>query len=232
MQQISARGALLAATLEGNLGRMLATCNRGNTSLLGNQNPRFGFHTLPTPMQNDVRAGVFSSAMMSQHQHPSSLFAGAGSPTSQRFLLVDASVERRRLDNARLQVMHQQALLALTEERPSRQYGHTTSDSLGAIMLLQGGAGGGPFEQKKKHITNLCYSPAVLPRVQRLSPDGGTLAALGSSMRKKSSTYVDASSLSDPNPTDLARRRTRRGVTEPFPVRGNSTTSTQLKAGP
>jgi hypothetical protein len=209
MQQISARGVLLAAALEGDLGRMLAPCNR-STSLLGNQTPRLGFHAMPM-RESDIR-GVFSSAMLSQHQHSNSLFGEAGSPnTTQRFL-VDAAVERRRLDYERLQGIRQQ-VLALTEESPFRQ-GHT-SDSLRA-MMVQGG--GWPFEQKKQ-IANL-YSPPVLPPAQRLSPDGGTLATLGTSMRTNSSPYIDASSLSDPNPADLARRRTRGGVTEPFPVRG------------
>jgi hypothetical protein len=45
----------------------------------------------------------------------------------------------------------------------------------------------------------------------------GTLHALGSAMRKKDSPYIDASSMSDPHPRDIARRRTRGGVTEPFP---------------
>eukprot|EP00533_Pseudo-nitzschia_delicatissima_P012656 CAMPEP_0197271198 /NCGR_PEP_ID=MMETSP1432-20130617/8215_1 /TAXON_ID=44447 /ORGANISM="Pseudo-nitzschia delicatissima, Strain UNC1205" /LENGTH=353 /DNA_ID=CAMNT_0042736595 /DNA_START=112 /DNA_END=1173 /DNA_ORIENTATION=- len=44
-----------------------------------------------------------------------------------------------------------------------------------------------------------------------------TLAALGNSMRKKSSPYVDASAMADPPEFELARRRTRGGVTEPFP---------------
>lgn len=44
-----------------------------------------------------------------------------------------------------------------------------------------------------------------------------TLAALGNSMRKKSSPYIDASAMADPPDFDLARRRTRGGVIEPFP---------------
>ena len=44
-----------------------------------------------------------------------------------------------------------------------------------------------------------------------------TLAALGNSMRKKSSSYIDASAMADPPKFELARRRTRGGVTEPFP---------------
>jgi len=44
-----------------------------------------------------------------------------------------------------------------------------------------------------------------------------TLAALGNSMRKKSSPYIDASAMADPPEFELARRRTRGGVTEPFP---------------
>lgn len=44
-----------------------------------------------------------------------------------------------------------------------------------------------------------------------------TLAALGNSMRKKSSPYIDASAMADPPEFELARRRTRGGVKEPFP---------------
>jgi len=44
-----------------------------------------------------------------------------------------------------------------------------------------------------------------------------TLAALGNSMRKKSSPYIDTSNMADPPEYELARRRTRGGVTEPFP---------------
>jgi len=44
-----------------------------------------------------------------------------------------------------------------------------------------------------------------------------TLAALGNSMRKKSSPYIDASAMADPPEFELARRRTRGGVTEPYP---------------
>lgn len=44
-----------------------------------------------------------------------------------------------------------------------------------------------------------------------------TLSALGNSMRKKSSPYIDASAMADPPEFELARRRTRGGVTEPFP---------------
>lgn len=44
-----------------------------------------------------------------------------------------------------------------------------------------------------------------------------TLAALGNSMRKKSSPYIDTSGMADPPAYELSRRRTRGGVTEPFP---------------
>lgn len=44
-----------------------------------------------------------------------------------------------------------------------------------------------------------------------------TLAALGNSIRKKSSPYIDASAMADPPEFELKRRRTRGGVTEPFP---------------
>jgi hypothetical protein len=40
-----------------------------------------------------------------------------------------------------------------------------------------------------------------------------TLAALGNSMRKKSSPYIDTSGMADPPAYELSRRRTRGGVT-------------------
>jgi hypothetical protein len=43
-----------------------------------------------------------------------------------------------------------------------------------------------------------------------------TLAALGNSMRKKSSPYIDTSGMADPPAYELSRRRTRGGVTVSF----------------
>jgi hypothetical protein len=70
---------------------------------------------------------------------------------------------------------------------------------------------GNPFT-----VRSFGQPPAVISPVMQMSSDS-TLKALGSAMRKKDSPYLDASSLAGPHPTDLARRRTRGGVTEPFP---------------
>lgn len=54
----------------------------------------------------------------------------------------------------------------------------------------------------------------------RKDPNSQALEALGTTSierRKKNSPYFDASALVDPDPVALANRRTRGGVTEPFP---------------
>jgi hypothetical protein len=71
-------------------------------------------------------------------------------------------------------------------------------------------------------------SPAVamaMSKVQSIEPqkardDSSALERLGSATidrRKKNAPYFDASALEDPDKATLSRRRTRGGVTEPFP---------------
>lgn len=62
--------------------------------------------------------------------------------------------------------------------------------------------------------------PKVAAATANNNPDNDALEALGSrgiDRRKKNAPYFDASSLADPDPVALANRRTRGGVTEPFP---------------
>lgn len=48
-------------------------------------------------------------------------------------------------------------------------------------------------------------------------PGEKALEALGSSLRAKTDPYIDVSHMADPNPDDSILRRTRGGVSEPFP---------------
>jgi hypothetical protein len=102
------------------------------------------------------------------------------------------AVERQRLDFERMQAIRQQAL-ALTEDNPF------VANQIGMRGLLGD------------------QQPTVIRSSGVQLNNSNTLKALGSSIRKKTSPYIDASSVADPHPTDLARRRTRGGVTEPFP---------------
>jgi len=58
-----------------------------------------------------------------------------------------------------------------------------------------------------------------------------TLAALGNSLRKKSSPYVDTSGMTNPPAYDLSTRPTRGGVTEPFPEKLHRMLLTTEKEG-
>jgi hypothetical protein len=101
------------------------------------------------------------------------------------------AVERQRLDFERVEAIRQQAL-ALTEDNPF------TANQIGLRALMGD------------------QQPSVISPGMQLN-NSNTLKALGSSIRKKTSPYIDASAVADPHPTDLAVRRTRGGVTEPFP---------------
>jgi len=72
------------------------------------------------------------------------------------------------------------------------------------------------FEALQVGLKMRAASAAVVTPGSELDSES-TLAALGNSMRKKSSPYVDASAMADPPEFELSRRRTRGGVTEPFP---------------
>lgn len=55
------------------------------------------------------------------------------------------------------------------------------------------------------------------PKATASIPSDGPLGVAGVERKKKNSPYFDASALEDPDAATLANRRTRGGVTEPFP---------------
>jgi len=112
-----------------------------------------------------------------------------------RDLLVNSdlvsAVDRNQIKMERVMIMrHQEAMLA-AEERAR-------------LEALQVG-------MKMRAVSTSVVTPG-----SELDSES-TLEALGNSMRKKSSPYIDASAMADPPEFELARRRTRGGVTEPFP---------------
>lgn len=69
-------------------------------------------------------------------------------------------------------------------------------------------------------MVDLNLVPKIENSAAKSMPDTDALQALGSrsnERRKKNTPYFDASSLADPDPVAIANRRTRGGVTEPFP---------------
>lgn len=102
-----------------------------------------------------------------------------------------SAVDRNQLKMERMMIMRRREAMLLAEER-------ARLESLQVGMKMR------------------AASTSVVTPGSELDSES-TLAALGNSMRKKSSPYIDASSMADPPEFELARRRTRGGVTEPFP---------------
>ena len=223
--QMSVREALLAAALERDvLSRYQQASSLGGShgglavpsSLLDTPSLGAGSSTTEDYLR-DILAlpPILSNGFMSGPSvGPSSPFVSRRRASNTD--LLGAAVERRRLEFERINTIRQQAL-ALTEDNPLLP---TTSDSIHNILqrnrIQQ--------QQQQQH-----HHQALLQQHQKqqqlhqssflkqLSPEG-TLEALGSSMRKKNSPYIDASDMAEPDPAELARsRRTRGGVTEPFP---------------
>lgn len=80
----------------------------------------------------------------------------------------------------------------------------------GVVNQLPGLAASGHSVRAEPHT-------AEKHRLSRSKKPEALLEALGSSLKKKNSEYIDASALKDPDPSLFERRRTRGGVTEPFP---------------
>eukprot|EP00536_Pseudo-nitzschia_multiseries_P005652 jgi/Psemu1/303496/fgenesh1_kg.108_\ len=102
-----------------------------------------------------------------------------------------SAVDRNQLKMERMMLMRRREAMVLAEERA-----RTEAWQLGIKMRTA--------------------ATSVVTPGSELDSES-TLAALGNSMRKKSSPYIDASAMADPPEFELARRRTRGGVTEPFP---------------
>lgn len=120
---------------------------------------------------------------------------GAGNMFSHRDMFSSAdlisAVDRNQLKMERMVIMRRREAMMVAEER-------ARAEALQVGMKMR------------------AVSTSVVTPGSEMDSES-TLAALGNSMRKKSSPYIDASAMADPPEFELARRRTRGGVTEPFP---------------
>ena len=212
--QMSVREALLAAALERDvLSRYQQATSLGAhgrlsvpSSLLDTVS---GAGTTEDILRDILALPPILSPSLMGNSNPgqASPFANRSAANSNLF---GAALERRRLEFERINAIRQQAL-ALTEDNPLLP---TTSDSVYGLFQrtrIQE-QHRQSFVQQQQNLQ--LHQPSLL---KQLSPEG-TLEALGSSMRKKNSPYIDASDMAEPDPAELARsRRTRGGVTEPFP---------------
>jgi hypothetical protein len=121
-----------------------------------------------------------------------------GMPSSDLFLA--AAAEKRMLEQ---QLLHQRALQTLQRRRQNESL-------LGLFHHGIGGQGGSLPQQQ-----SFMVGKDLMIKKQEQPKD--TLKELGTSLRNKAAPYVDVSSASDPDPNDTTVKKTRGGVTEPFP---------------
>jgi hypothetical protein len=140
--------------------------------------------------------------------------------------LAERTLESRRLYN--------ESVLALMKgcgtSAPPTSTGHHASfsnNNTGLVGLMRGATNSGLFQQgilnqlsnkqpPQAHQVQVAHQSLTAAKVPALA-DSETKTAikvLGTSLRKKDSPYLDVSRLHDP---DVSDKRTRGGVTEPFP---------------
>lgn len=193
----------LLATLSSQRRSLSAQEILRDSSILGTlpEPNRTLFGSLPT--QNASTISALTSALPR-----SSLASVTGYPSTRE---VD-SIMLARTIAARRQLELKQALAQQQDVLMNEAYKRGREEALLSLLSFSGGENV-PSERKPASKT-----PVSLRETE--NNDQATLAALGSNgmvNRCQKSSYFDASMLKDPDPVDLANRRARGGVTEPFP---------------
>lgn len=126
--------------------------------------------------------------------------------TQQRMVARQQALAEKTLESRRL---YQESLLALMKETSANNCNHTVNlvNVANPNGLLQQGL----LQQFNKPRPQI--SSAAVPTLAE-SQSKTAIKVLGTSLRKKDSPYLDVSGLRDP---DVSDKRTRGGVTEPFP---------------
>ncbi|CAB9521838.1 shock factor protein 4 [Seminavis robusta] len=157
----------------------------------------------PTLQHNSSLSSVVPPSL----QHSSSLSSVGVNPVSMRSstmmrpsaalgissqnLFLAAAAEKRMM------VEHEKAAAAAAIRQRSLEHSFQRNHQNGSLL--------GFFQRS--------FVPQVAPGPQ------DALKELGSSLRQKSAPYIDVADAADPDPTDTRVKKTRGGVTEPFPER-------------
>jgi len=169
---------------------------------------------------------------------------GGGSPQvrpsaalgiSSEELMMAAAAEKRmleekkmlmNLDRARAHMAFRQKVLqdALQGRGSGGGAAHQNSQSL--LSMFQNGGGNMHMnmpQQQQGFASAFGKHMHMMPTMSRPSvssePPKDALQVLGTSLRQSSSPYIDVSDAKDPDPNDTRVKKTRGGVTEPFPER-------------
>ena len=238
----SAAGANLNRTLQQSLQEVLNEVSMDSSRLMGApavapRNPlmnrnlgfsAFGMSRMPGMSGLGGFASRRASLSAAASNPYASLMMSAGATGSRpsealgmssEELLLAAATEKRMMDQTQQRFAARQQALAEKTLESRRLY----NESLLFMMKNGGpsnpaaaGMGNGLFQQglvqqfsKQPH-----QSFTALPSLQQGNNSKVAIKVLGTSLRKKDSPYLDVSQLQDP---DISDKRTRGGVTEPFP---------------
>ena len=147
---------------------------------------------------------------------PAQMRPSAALGMSSSELIMAAAHERRFLEeNQRMAFQLDRARASIRQKALQNAImgrgGHQSSSLLGLFQL---GGGGAPTPQ------GFSAALPVLPNNEASKsrgPPKDALQEIGTTLRQKASPYIDVADAADPDPSDSRVKKTRGGVTEPFP---------------
>lgn len=166
------------------------------------------------PQANNRNANALAALSQSQMRPSEAL----GMSTEE--LLLAAATEKRMLEQSQQRMAARQQALAEKTLESRRLYqesllalmkGNNNNTSTGLVGLVNSSGLQGIMQQLKPQPQVVQANP--MPTLAD-SQSKTAIKVLGTSLRKKDSPYLDVSGLRDP---DVSDKRTRGGVTEPFP---------------
>ena len=138
--------------------------------------------------------------------------------TSEQLILA-AAREQRMMDERKILLEYEQAR-AVVRQRVLQSFvqeRHRRDHSLLGLIHQRAGLCF-PSLPPSNLLSTLAMKMPVAPHEASSQPQD-TLKELGASLRQKASPYIDVADAADPDPTDSRVKKTRGGVTEPFPER-------------
>ncbi|CAB9521839.1 shock factor protein 4 [Seminavis robusta] len=155
-----------------------------------------------------------SLTMPSTHVRPS---AALGISSEQ--LIMAAEREKRMMEEKKFMADLDRARVAAAARQRALQnaiHERQQMQNRSLLSLFHKGACAYPTSIPQVFASSMKLKAA--PQVM-MQPPKDALKELGSSLRQKSSPYVDVVDAADPDPSDSRVKKTRGGVTEPFPER-------------
>ena len=133
--------------------------------------------------------------------------------SSSELLLAAATSERRYLEEKRMALQLDRAHASIRQKafENAVMNRRQSSSLLGLFNLRHAGMTGSP-----QSVPAMVSVPKDVSSKSQ-EPAKDTLQEIGTTLRVKTSPYIDVADAADPDPTDSRVKKTRGGVTEPFP---------------